>query len=91
MNPRKQPGVAFWATVVATVALVYLLSLGPATWLAEQRHLSNGAMTTLYAPVFAAYENAPRPIRLTTDWYVSLSSKKSDEGILFDPVPGMVR
>jgi hypothetical protein len=33
MTSRKQPGVAFWATVVVVVALVgYPLSFGPACW-----------------------------------------------------------
>jgi hypothetical protein len=33
MTSRKKPGVAFWATVVVTVALIlYPLSFGPACW-----------------------------------------------------------
>jgi hypothetical protein len=86
MTSRKQPGVTFWTTVVVVVVLVYLLSLGPATWLNERRHLSNGAMTTLYAPVLSVYECGPRPIRRATDWYLALWSKKSDQGIFFDPI-----
>jgi hypothetical protein len=34
-EPKKKPGVAFWATVVLVVALVaYPLSFGPACWMA---------------------------------------------------------
>jgi hypothetical protein len=34
MTDRKKPGVAFWAAVVVTVALVgYPLSIGPAYWI----------------------------------------------------------
>ncbi len=86
MTPHKQPGVAFWATIVVVVGLVYVLSIGPATWLNERRYLSNGTVTTLYAPVFVVYEYGPRPIRRATDWYLAFWSKKSDEGIFFDPI-----
>ena len=34
---RKKPGVVFWATVVAVVAMVaYPLSIAPAWWLCEK-------------------------------------------------------
>jgi hypothetical protein len=86
MTDRKKPGVAFWATVAAVVGLVYVLSIGPATWLNERRFLSNGAVTTLYAPLFRAYEYGPRPIRQAGDWYLARWSKRSDEGIFYDPI-----
>jgi len=85
-EPKKKPGVAFWATVLVVVGLVYVLSIGPATWLHERRLLSNGAMTTLYAPHFGVYEHGPRPIRRASDWCLALWSKKSDEGIFYDPI-----
>jgi hypothetical protein len=33
---RKKPGVAFWATVVVVGAVLYVLSSGPALWIAVQ-------------------------------------------------------
>jgi hypothetical protein len=83
---KKKAGIAFWATVVFVAAVVYVLSLGPAAWLSERRLLSNPAMTTIYAPVFAVYDHGPSPIRRATDWYLALWTKKSDEGELFDPI-----
>jgi hypothetical protein len=87
---RKKPGLAFWATVVVVVVLAYVLSFGPATWLYERQVVPDSAVTMIYAPVLSAYEYAPRPIRQATDWYMALWSKKSDEGIFYDPVPRVV-
>jgi hypothetical protein len=32
-DPKKKPGVAFWATVVVVVVLLYLASFGPFVWI----------------------------------------------------------
>jgi hypothetical protein len=40
MTDRKQPGVAFWATVMVVVLLaLYPLSIGPVIWLADREML----------------------------------------------------
>src|SRR5215469_16644118 len=31
-EPRKRPGVGFWATVVLTALVLYVASFGPACW-----------------------------------------------------------
>jgi hypothetical protein len=81
----------YYARLVETAALVvYLLSFGPATWLYERQVVPDSAVTMIYAPVLSAYVYASRPIRQATDWYMALWSKKSDEGIFYDPVPQVV-
>lgn len=42
-NPcdRKKPGVVFWATVVAVVAVVYVASIGPVYWIASRIPATN--------------------------------------------------
>ena len=73
-SDRKQPGVAFWATVVVVAVLVgYLLSAGPATWL-FLHVLPKGslpALNFLYAPVAWAGSRSQR-INDAVEWYVSL-------------------
>ena len=83
---RKKPGVTFWATVVVIVGLAYVLSSGPAIWLHERQLLSDGSVTILYDPLFRVCLYGPRPIRRASDWYLALWSKKSDEGIFYDPI-----
>ena len=36
MTSRKKPGWAFWATVGLVGIVLYVLSMGPATWLINQ-------------------------------------------------------
>jgi hypothetical protein len=72
------------ALVVAAVA--YPLSLGPAAWLFERGLLSASVMTSVFNPLFWTYEREPGVIRAATDWYIGVWSKKSNEGIFFDPV-----
>jgi hypothetical protein len=41
-SDRKQPGAAFWATVVVVVVLLgYPLSFGPACWITSHVHPGN--------------------------------------------------
>lgn len=58
-DSRKKPGVAFWLTVVATTTLLYVLSSGPANWLALKGFLPEDAATVTYAPLFWIIERCP--------------------------------
>ena len=53
MTDRKKPGVAFWLTVVALVALSYSLSFGPVCWITS-RTGGNSVLPRLYRPIIAA-------------------------------------
>jgi hypothetical protein len=61
MTSRKKPSVAFWATVVVVVVLVYPLSFGPAVWLVEAGKLPRGSVYCVYGPLvdLAIYEKHP--------------------------------
>ncbi len=50
---RKKPGVAFWATVVVVcLPLLYVLSVGPACWVATHTDLfGNGDLPVIYRPI----------------------------------------
>jgi hypothetical protein len=39
MTDRKKPGVAFWATVVFALPVLYILSFGPACWIASRTEI----------------------------------------------------
>jgi hypothetical protein len=63
MTSRRNPGAAFWATVVVAVVLVaYPLSLGPAwrCWMNMGKPESLGvALNWLYAPLWTAADHGP--------------------------------
>jgi hypothetical protein len=62
MTDRKKPGVAFWATLMVVVMLVYALALGPACWISS--HLGDGRfVSAMYQPVFRLWWNDDGP-----DW-----------------------
>ena len=74
MNPSgKKPGVAFWATVVATMfalLLAYPLSFGPACWLCgTDDHFDDGAFCTFYRPLVVVVEHSPQSVRNAARWY----------------------
>ncbi len=76
-DDHKQPGVAFWATVVLVVALVvaYPLSLGPAIWLYHHKFVPGWARTPIqyvYSPLEWLAHYGPAPIRNSLNWYVEL-------------------
>jgi hypothetical protein len=53
---RKQPGVAFWATVVAVLVLAYPISFGPACWLVDWGWLSSGFVSRAFRPIVLAID-----------------------------------
>jgi hypothetical protein len=57
---HKQPGIAFWFTVVLTVALIYPLSFATVCVLDEFDLVpawSYGALQTVYAPLIRVVEH----------------------------------
>jgi len=55
MTPdRKKPGLAFWATVVVVVALLYPISFGPACWINRGTAVGGKAIWTVYYPMLWA-------------------------------------
>ena len=72
-EPRKKPGVAFWATVVLVVALVgYPLSLGPACWLSSGANAGSGFVSAAYHPMTWLIGSGNAGTALV--WYSSLFS-----------------
>ena len=76
-EPRKKPGVAFWATVVVVLLLAYPVSFGPATWLYDNGGIpasAEGALEDFYEPVIWARDDdaSPRWLRRSVNWYEAL-------------------
>ena len=75
MTPsRKKPGVAFWASVVVVAIVLYVASIGPAGWVAQNVSFPDllGCYHTFYAPLIWAYDHVPERIRDAMDWYAGL-------------------
>ena len=79
---RKRPGVAFWATVVVVVGLVYCLSYGPLCW-AINKMANRGWLRPdtdwirqliflVILPIRLLHSDGPRSISDAIDWYVHL-------------------
>ena len=61
-EPRKNPGVAFWATVVVLAVLAYPISFGPACWLATSWAPLRGPVNSVYRPAAWAYFKTPSTV-----------------------------
>jgi hypothetical protein len=83
---RRERRVMRVAIVLAVALVVYPLSIGPATWLDERRLIPAFAVPSIFLPLFSMYEHGPRSLRAATDWYIGVRSKKTNDGVLFDPV-----
>ncbi len=75
MTSRKQPGMAFWATVVVIGLVLYLLSFGPVEWLVRHgvgASWTEVPITWFYRPISWMYFNGPDPIHDALGWYNKL-------------------
>ena len=83
---RRERWAKRLAIAVVVAAVAYPLSIGPATWLNERGYLATSTVSAVFRPLFWMYERAPRSLQTATDWYIGVWSKKTNEGIFFDPV-----
>jgi hypothetical protein len=70
---RKKPGVAFWATVVLAVVLLYVASFGPACWISSRTNAGAAAVSTVYRPLTWGKSKSER-IADAIDWYSGFGS-----------------
>src|SRR5262249_42224719 len=73
-SDRKQPGVAFWATVTVVVLLVaYPLNFGPVSWMADRDSAFVPKIKRAYRPIVWVAQSGPYPVgrllRLYADWW----------------------
>jgi hypothetical protein len=68
MTPsRKKPGVAFWATVVVVVLVLYVASFGPACWLSSRTGTGVRALPIIYRPITSCMRIEDFPFRGTSN------------------------
>ena len=75
MTDRNKPGLAFWATVVSIVALLYPLSFGPMVWLEDSGSLPRGSRETIYhvyGPLVDCALDRKHPIAQGLLWWAVL-------------------
>jgi hypothetical protein len=86
MTDRKNPGVAFWATVVVVVVLVaYPLSFGPACWLvtrSDDRELME-AFHRAYRPVLEVLIQLPEVLDGPIQWCTGLGAPGDSKPFIF--------
>ena len=77
---RKKPGVAFWASVVMTIALLYPISFGPACWwLSKEDHgpapiVDFRRVPSAYWPIGYAALHGPKFLGTAINWYATLGT-----------------
>ena len=77
---RRRPGVAFWATVVVVVGLVYVLSFGPACWISERTVIGSRAISTAYQPMLRLWMRTEQFGRAIA-WYALIGTKDGSHAI----------
>jgi hypothetical protein len=86
-SARNKPGVAFWATVVVTVALIgYPVSFGPACWVCDRGRISKQVMAWIYKPFIVATFNGPESIRRILRKYAEWGAPPWVPIIAYDPI-----
>ena len=71
-EPRKKPGVAFWATVVVAALALYVASFGPACWTASRNRGEHKALLAAYRPLIWCELNGPAPLSHSIWWWTRL-------------------
>ena len=80
MTSRKQPGVAFWATVVVVVVLVvYPLSFGPACWLVSHDFLPLKSTWHFYRPIGWLANEGPEVTACPIYWWARVFDPSDPE------------
>ena len=89
-EPRKKPGIAFWATVVVVVALVYLLSFGPACWISSRMNVGADLVPVVYRPLTWAMSPDPETMfNRVGSWYALVGARENWMwGAAWDPGSG---
>ena len=76
MTSRKKPGVAFWATVVVVVVLMYPISFGPACWLANRGRIPMKPVAIVYGPLVDRGIENRSYVERSLLWYATVFCKE---------------
>ena len=76
MSNGKQPGVAFWATVMVLLPVLYVASIGPACWISSRANVGVGAVTAIYRPLQSSRRLNKSLNESFVDWYSEIGAAK---------------
>jgi|GEM_PF-6597946 len=80
MTSRKKPGVAFWATVVVVVALLYVASFGPACWITSHLDRGSNLIPVVYRPIaWAMSAERNTVVNRVSKWYAKVGAPENWE------------
>jgi hypothetical protein len=92
MADRKNPGLAFWATVAAVVALLaYPLSFGPACWLTAQPWENSSRndgwdepprWMLIYGPFGIILNQGDSPLKTAVNWWATLGMSRQSSAVV---------
>jgi hypothetical protein len=78
-DERKKPGWVFWMCVAIALPLLYVLSFGPASWLAGRGHLSGNTVGRAYRPMLLVYRSyVSINLSCAIYWYASAGLRPGD-------------
>ena len=71
-SSRKKPGVAFWATVLVSLVMLYPISFGPTCWLCNRHVVSYWIVDAIYRPLAVCSFYGGRRVMDGLCWYGEL-------------------
>jgi hypothetical protein len=72
-EPKKKPGVTFWATVVVVGLAGYPLSVDPACWMASRTNVGAAVVSLAYRPLTWGISPSSR-VYNALSWYSGIGS-----------------
>jgi hypothetical protein len=69
---RRERWAKWTAVAVVGLPVLYVLSFGPACWMADGTEAADPLLWTFYSPIEWVYYHAPRPVRDAIERYATL-------------------
>ncbi len=76
MTDRKKPGLAFWATVVVVVPILYVASFGPACWIISRLDAETAWIPTVYRPITIIWDSGPSQMGTILESYSAFGCER---------------
>lgn len=84
-SDRKQPSVAFWATVALSLVLLYVASFGPACWINQRTGVGHDFVWIAYRPMWWMMCSRNKSLRRLVFRYAKFGAK--DDGSVLTVFP----
>jgi len=88
---RRERWAKRTAVILVVAPTLYVLSIGPFSWLATRKYLPERALSAaelLYGPVIWIGRDGPTPLKVAVEWYVKPWEKEQEINYYdFDSLP----